>query len=319
MARHAWAAVPGDALAWLRRFFWTSRVFASLFDSMPIQREAPAEGPLPPQPALLPPLSEAEMVARIDAGDVFVNSRMTHREDLVSAAAVGPRASLAVLRALLRRGAHTWQQEGDNPTAFHIWAYYSLDSAGATLTTLLGAQPPPPSSLLLEAAGMAAEQCNAAQLAALLAVLNARGELPSEARYQIDKRFLGSSVVQCLESRGRDACHRCLQRDQPHAPSASVERTLAVLQAHACLDAATVRSTNEDNKVMGRLAAAWAAQARKNGGDARACALCFAKSAKLCQRCKAVRFCGDACMRAAWPLHRQQCSKGGGEGSRSGQ
>jgi tetratricopeptide (TPR) repeat protein len=298
-AAPAWRSVPG-AWDWLRRMHATLRVRDMLSEENLIKMHtSPAVGPVAPP---LPPLTPAAACAAIAAGDVYVQARFGSGfcQSLLQLAAAGSRCDVAVLKALLARGART---ADDTPTPLQMWSYYAGDaSIGKAL--LAAGDEGTSREPLAEACRMAAEQCNAAHLAELLAVIESDGERQYIAPVLLEA-CTHSSVAPCIASRGADACHRCLHGDRPHAPSASLARTLGVfasfgLMAHARRQGVTAAAAAALRR--------WeATQAGRQRGDA-SCELCGeAPAHKRCSRCRGARFCGAECMRAAWPTHKRAC------------
>lgn len=179
-------------------------------------------------------------------------------------------------------------------------------------------------------------QCNAAQLALLLSALSDRGIDPlttwspdgggggsrggrRSLAAVLLRAVLASTVVPCLRSGGRRACQRCASQDKPHAAGISLERTLGVLHAHRLVvpDApGGLGGAGGGAHGVAAAAAAWLQLARfssASGGAAeraeKRCALCYARPAQRCGRCRDARFCGADCARAAWPSHPKICRK----------
>jgi hypothetical protein len=154
---------------------------------------------------------------------------------------------------------------------------------------------------------MAAEQCNAAHLAELLAAFADDGERQHIAPVLL-QACTHSSVAPCIASRGADACHRCLHGDRPHAPSASVARTIGVFASFGML--AFARRQDATGTAIAALRRLDAAKAQRHSGGEAPCELCGeAQAHKRCSRCRVARFCGAECMRAAWPTHKHACQQ----------
>ena len=240
---------------------------------------------------------------------------------------------MELTRALMAAGADTCDRFGTHGNGFTPltqWAYYA--GPMATGKVLLEARtcktndhsgPVPELSHaahVLEAAFTAANQCNGAQLAVLLAgvedaMREGGADIPS-IHNELLRNLLGSSVVRCLETMGAEPCQWCTSREKPHAPSASFARTMGVLVAAGALDPASPTSMAQARRIANagnaRQMRRWEAEhgAALKQRDASACALCGSTSgaAKRCSRCKTARFSGTACAAAAWPTHKAACN-----------
>ena len=283
--------------------------------------------------ASLPEPDAVSAAAWIASGDVYANARFGNCTLLTHACRSTATSGVELTRALLAAGADTCDKfgtQGNGLAPIIQWAFY----AGPLATGKVLLQPrtcktcdqsrPLAAMLrhathLLDAAFTAANQCNGAQLAALLAGMQeamreGEADLPA-IHTELLRNVLAGTVPLCLDTMGAEPCQRCMSRDKPHAPSASFARTMGVLVAAGALDPASSTSMAQARRIAAagnsRLMRRWEAEhgAALRRRDASACALCGSTSGstKRCRRCKAVRFCGAECAAAAWPTHKAAC------------
>jgi hypothetical protein len=268
------------------------------------------------------PAPDAATVLRwLADGDVFVHARFGHYTLLSHAARFPSAAGAELTRALVAAGACPCdgaEQHGQAP--LQQWAYDAGSLAAGK--HMLAARTCTADAVghanhLMAAACLAANQCNAAQAALLLPAalpaLRAVGCDMCEVQEGVLEDVLCSTVPACLESRGAAPCQRCAANGKPHAPGASLVRTLGTLVGAGLLQrtdmAAARRAASEEGGVTARLLRRWEAT---NGAalwrrDAGACAACGEAGGKRCGRCKTARFCGEECMHAGWPAHKAAC------------
>ena len=318
--RPVWDVAAPGALAMLRRVLRTLTMRHWLCGEPLLQLSASrAPGrPLPP----LPPPDTAAAAAWVAAGEVFVNARFGYIT-LLSEAVRATHAGVELAWALLAAGADTCagiEQRGRSP--IEQWAFYAFPvTVGKHLVAAStcrhhGARRH--AAHLQEAAAMAANQCNAVQLAYVLpAALDAVRATGGDVRAvgeAVMAEVLTSSVPMCLESMGGQPCQRCMGRDQPHSPAASFTRTMGAFVAAGVIDLSSPASMAALRRLAGggptaRLVRKWEAAhaAALKRRAANACAFCGESGGKKCARCSA-RFCGEACIAAGWPTHKAECA-----------
>ena len=304
-------AVPG-IMALLRRMHRTVMLHAWLCGE-----------PMAPIPVEMPMPDTAAGVAWAEAGELFANARYGFTT-LLSHAARSKTAGVELTRALMAAGANPCcgaEVHGNAPLM--QWACYGGPLATGKLLLQRSACPASDqkhAEHLFDYASMAANQSNGLQLSVLLpptlALARSAGCANMEAlQEKLLMDALCSTVPGCLGTMGAEPCQRCMQRDMPHAPSATFARTMGAFASAGVIDPTDPGCFKLLRRVCGssgcvRELRRWettqgAALKRR---DATACAFCGERGGRRCGRCKAVRFCDDDCAAAAWPTHKAACN-----------